>query len=425
MKKATIDINYLHRSIGRATEWYRNLNATERRTFWACFGGWALDALDVQIYSFIVPALIVLWHINNAQAGLMATSALVISAFGGWIAGMLADHIGRARLLMITIAWYAFFTFLSGLTNNFEQLLIVRGLQGLGFGGEWAAGSVLIGEVIRAQDRGKAVGTVQSAWAWGWGLAAILATIVFQTLPQVIAWRVLFFVGILPALLLFYIRRRVGEPAIFRAASTAASRHATLDIFGPKLLPTTILAAVLTTGAQGGYYAITTFLPTFLRTQLHLTVLNTGAYFAVIIVGSWLGYIVSAYLADAIGRRLNFFIYAIGSLVIVIVYTQSKISDATMFGLGFPLGFFASGIFSGMGPVLTELFPTSVRGAGQGFCYNFGRGIGAFFPTLVGMLSASIPLGAAIGVFAAISYAIVILAAVLLPETRRTQLLAN
>lgn len=425
MKKATIDVSYSHRSIGRAAEWYRNLDATERRTFWACFGGWALDALDVQIYSFIVPALIVLWHINNAQAGLMATSALVISAFGGWIAGMLADHIGRARLLMITIAWYAFFTFLSGLTNNFEQLLIVRGLQGLGFGGEWAAGSVLIGEVIRAQDRGKAVGTVQSAWAWGWGLAAILATIIFQVLPQVIAWRVLFFVGILPALLLFYIRTRVAEPAIFRAASTAGARHATLDIFGPKLLPTTILAAALTTGAQGGYYAITTFLPTFLRTQLHLTVLNTGAYLAVIIVGSWVGYIVGAYLADAIGRRLNFFIYAIGSLVIVIVYTQSKISDATMFGLGFPLGFFASGIFSGMGPVLTELFPTSVRGAGQGFCYNFGRGIGAFFPTLVGILSASIPLGAAIGMFAAISYAIVILAAVLLPETRGTQLVAN
>lgn len=425
MKKATIDVSYSHRSIGRAAEWYRNLDATERRTFWACFGGWALDALDVQIYSFIVPALIVLWHINNAQAGLMATSALVISAFGGWIAGMLADHIGRARLLMITIAWYAFFTFLSGLTNNFEQLLIVRGLQGLGFGGEWAAGSVLIGEVIRAQDRGKAVGTVQSAWAWGWGLAAILATIIFQVLPQVIAWRVLFFVGILPALLLFYIRTRVAEPAIFRAASTAGARHATLDIFGPKLLPTTILAAALTTGAQGGYYAITTFLPTFLRTQLHLTVLNTGAYLAVIIVGSWVGYIVGAYLADAIGRRLNFFIYAIGSLVIVIVYTQSKISDATMFGLGFPLGFFASGIFSGMGPVLTELFPTSVRGAGQGFCYNFGRGIGAFFPTLVGILSASIPLGAAIGMFAAISYAIVILAAVSLPETRGTRLVAN
>jgi MFS family permease len=149
-------------------DWYRELGMSERRTFWACFGGWALDAFDVQIYSFVVPALLAVWHITNAQAGLLATSALVISSFGGWVAGILADRIGRARLLMIMIAWFAFFTFLSGFTNNFTQLLVVRGLQGFGFGGEWAAGSVLMGEAIRAAHRGKAVGMVQSAWAWGW-----------------------------------------------------------------------------------------------------------------------------------------------------------------------------------------------------------------------------------------------------------------
>ena len=406
-------------------DWYRELDTAERRTFWACFGGWALDALDVQIYSFVVPALIALWHITNAQAGLLATSALVISAFGGWLAGMLADRVGRARLLMITVAWFAFFTFLSGFTQNFEQLLVVRGLQGLGFGGEWAAGSVLIGEVIRASDRGKAVGTVQSAWAWGWAAAAILATIIFQVLPQAIAWRALFFVGILPALLVFYIRSKVPEPKVFREAVGSTSRRGTFDIFRGELLPTTILGAVLATGAQGGYYAITTFLPTFLRTQRHLTVLGTGGYLAVIIVGSWLGYVTSAYLSDAIGRRKNFFIFAIGSLLIAIAYTQTEISDAMMLALGFPLGFFASGIFSGMGPVLTELFPTNVRGAGQGFCYNFGRGIAAFFPTLVGMLSASVTLGTAIGIFAAFAYAIVILAALVLPKTRGRELVAN
>jgi MFS family permease len=408
----------------RMLDWYRELGAAERRTFWACFGGWALDALDVQIYTFVVPALIAVWHITNAQAGLLATSALVISAFGGWIAGMFADRVGRARLLMIMVAWFAFFTILSGFTQNFEQLLVVRGFQGFGFGGEWAAGSVLIGEVVRGADRGKVVGTVQSAWAWGWGAAAILATVIFQVLPQEIAWRVLFFVGILPALLVFYIRAKVPEPAIFKAAQTE-KRRGTFDIFRSELLPTTILAAALATGAQGGYYAITTFLPTFLRNERHLTVLGTGGYLAVIIIGSWCGYIVGAYLADAIGRRKNFFIYAVGSLLIAIAYTQSEISDAMMLVLGFPLGFFASGIYSGMGPVLTELFPTSVRATGQGFCYNFGRGIGAFFPTLVGVLSAKVLLGTATGIFAAISYAIVIVAALALPETRGRELVAN
>jgi len=226
-------------------------------------------------------------------------------------------------------------------------------------------------------------------------------------------------------LLVFYIRTKVPEPEVFKEATQSAARRGTFDIFGPDLLAPTVLGAALATGAQGGYYAITTFLPTFLRTQRHLTVMSTGGYLAVIVVGSWFGYIVSAYLSDAIGRRKNFLIFAIGSLLIAIAYTQTQISNAMMLALGFPLGFFASGIFSGIGPVLTELFPTSTRGAGQGFCYNFGRGIGALFPTLVGLLSAKIALGTAIGIFAAISYAIVILAALALPETRGRELLAN
>ena len=172
-------------------------------------------------------------------------------------------------------------------------------------------------------------------------------------------------------------------------------------IFQRELLPTTILGAALSAGAQGGYYAITTFLPTFLRTERHLTVLGSGFYLAIIIIGSWCGYIASAYWSDMIGRRKNFFIFAIGSLVIAVAYTEMQISDSMMLVLGFPLGFFASGIFSGMGPLFTELFPTSVRGAGQGFCYNFGRGLGAFFPVLVGVVSASTGLGPAIGIFAA------------------------
>jgi MFS family permease len=406
-------------------DWYRQFGPDERRTFWACFGGWGLDALDVQIYSFVIPALIAVWHITKAEAGLLATSTLVISAFGGWIAGMFADRVGRARMLMIMVAWFAFFTFLSGFTQNFEQLLIVRGLQGFGFGGEWAAGSVLMGEVVRGADRGKAVGTVQSAWAIGWAAAAILATVIFQLFPQETAWRVLFFVGILPALLVFYIRSQIREPSIFRAAAEQAARPSPWAIFRPGLLLTTILGSALSAGAQGGYYAITTFLPTFLRTERHLTVLGSGLYLAVIIIGSWCGYIVSAYLCDWIGRRKNFFIYAIGSLVIAVAYTEIQISDSLMLVLGFPLGFFASGIFSGMGPVFTELFPTSLRGTGQGFCYNFGRGLGAFFPTLVGVVSASLGLGAAIGIFAAIAYSIVILAALALPETRGKELRAD
>ena len=154
--------------------------------------------------------------------------------------------------------------------------------------------------------------------------------------------------------------------------------------------------------------------------------MGSGLYLAVIIVGSFAGYLVSAYLADGIGRRNNFFVFAVGSLLIAIGYTQFQISDDLMLVLGFPLGFFASGIFSGMGPLFTELYPTAVRGTGQGFCYNVGRGIAASFPFLVGYIADNqvVSLGQAIGLFAGGAYALVILAALLLPETKGRALAA-
>jgi MFS family permease len=146
--------------------------------------------------------------------------------------------------------------------------------------------------------------------------------------------------------------------------------------------------------------------------------MGTGGYIAVIIIGSLIGYWVSAWLNDRIGRRANFILFAVCSVITVLAYTQLPITDAMMLFLGFPLGFFASGIFSGMGPFMTELFPTRMRGSGQGFSYNFGRGIAALNPLFVGMLSASLPLGQSIGIFAVIAYGILAMAALLLPETK-------
>ena len=154
------------------------------------------------------------------------------------------------------------------------------------------------------------------------------------------------------------------------------------------------------TGAQGGYYAVTTWLPTFLRTERKLSVLDSAGYLAVSIAGAFCGYLAGGYLADKIGRRLTFLVFAIGAGVVAVTYTMVPFGDAAMLVLGFPLGFFASGVFSAMGPFFTEHFPTRVRGVGQGFAYNLGRATGALFPTLVGLLSAQIPLGEAIGLFA-------------------------
>src|SRR5258707_4226332 len=200
------------------TGWYSELDPGERRTFWACFGGWMLDAMDVQIFSFAIPAIIAAFTITNADAGLIGTVTLLTSAFGGWFAGALADRFGRVRTLQITILWFAFFTLLCGFAQNYTQLLVFRALMGFGFGGEWAAGAVLMGEVIRAQHRGKAVGGVQSGWAIGWAIAAILSTLLFTYLPQDTAWRALFWIGLFPAFLVFFVRRFVDDPPVFKAA---------------------------------------------------------------------------------------------------------------------------------------------------------------------------------------------------------------
>src|SRR5271154_2837002 len=408
---------------------YRDMNAAERHTFWACASGWALDGMDFMIYPLVIGTIITLWKVDPGTAGLAGTVTLLASAVGGWLGGYVADRIGRVRTLQFTILWFSFFSLVCAIVQNFDQLLIARAVLGLGFGGEWAAGAVLMGEAIRPQYRGRAVGSVQSGWAVGWGLAVLSQAILFSWLPPDTAWRWMFAIGALPALLVFFLRRYVEEPAI--AAATLAKQNASgerpgiAEIFARPMLKTTVLASLAVTGCQGGYYAITFWVPRFLTNERKLSIVGSTGYLAALIIGSFIGYLTGAWLADRIGRRHLFLTLSIGAIAIVLLYTQLPLSNGILWLLGFPLGFFASGYFSGVGAFLTELYPTRLRGSGQGFCYNFGRGIGALFPFLVGALSASTSLADAIAIFAVAAYGVFFLAAYALPETRGRVLRAD
>jgi MFS family permease len=401
---------------------YRDMNLPERRTFWACAAGWALDGMDFMIYPLVIGTIIAMWKVDAGTAGLAGTVTLLASAIGGWLGGYLADRIGRVRTLQFTILWFSVFSLVCAFVQNFDQLLIARALLGLGFGGEWAAGAVLMGESIRAQYRGRAVGSVQSGWAVGWGLAVLSQAVLFSYLPPAMAWRWMFAIGALPALLVFFLRRYVEEPEI--AAATLAKQNASgerpglQEIFAGPILKTTLLASLAVTGCQGGYYAITFWVPRFLTTERKLSVVSSTGYLAALIIGSFIGYLVGAWLADKIGRRNLFLTFSIGAIAVVLLYTQIPLTNEVLWLLGFPLGFFASGYFSGVGAFLTELYPTRLRGSGQGFCYNFGRGIGALFPFLVGALSNSTSLANAIAIFAVAAYGVFFVAAYALPETR-------
>jgi MFS family permease len=403
--------------------WLRHTSATERRTLLAAAAGYGVDGFDYMIYTFIIPTLLAVWGMSKAEAGTIATASLLSSAIGGWGAGVLADRFGRVRILEITVLWFAVFTCLSGFTRSYAELLWTRGMQGFGFGGEWSVGSVLIAETIQARYRGRAAGLVQSSWAVGWGCAAIAYWGVYAILPAAHAWKLLFWMGILPGLLIVYIRRRVAEPPVFlemrRRAGGAPDGGNFLAIFHPQWLRTTLLASLLSAGMLGAYYSVSTWLPTFLATDRHLSVAGTAGYLLVMIGGSFLGYLASAWLSDALGRRRCILVFAVCGAVLVVAYVRIPIGGVRLLLLGGPLGFFNSGIFAGMGAYLAELYPGDLRGSGQGFAYDFfGRALGALCPALIGVLSARYVLGDLIGAMTAGAYAVVIIAALTLAETR-------
>ncbi len=409
--------------------WYHELSRPERRTFWACFTGWALDAMDAQIFSFLIPTLMAVWAISSSQAGYLGTAALIASGLGGWISGVLADRYGRVRIMQVTVIWFAVSTFIAGFVQSYEQMFVVRVLQGIGFGGEWGAGAVLMGEIIRPEHRGKAVGCVQSGYGVGWTLATVLSTVAFLWLPPEWAWRALLWVGVLPAFLVIFIRRFIEEPPVFQKAKAleaeAGSQPGFLAIFKPAILRTTVLASLLALGVIGAGSAIVPWLPTFMKTVRHLSVAGAGTNMVIVTIGSFLGFVGSAYLTDIVGRRRNFLIFSVMSWLLTLAYTYLPLGYWGLLGLGLPFGFFTVGAYSSLGPFFTELFPTAIRGAGQSFAYNFGKGVGALAVAGVGWLAQTMNLGEAIGAVSLGCYLLAIVATLLLPETRGLRLSAS
>ncbi len=410
--------------------WLFDLNPKERGAFAACAGGWALDAMDVQIYSFVIPALIATWGISRGQAGDAFSDECRAPELvpGGWFAGWFADRFeARVRTLQIAILWFAGFTFLSGLAQSFEQLFVARAIMGFGFGGEWAAGAVLLGETIRAEHRGKALGLMQAGWAVGWGAAALLYALFFShgglRRRSGIA-RLLFLIyGIAPALLVFFVRRYVVDAPVYLESKAKLAlnneKPSFLEIFRPPLLTVTFLGGLMGTGAQGSCVAPSPpgcrhFFARSESFRFWIPWVTWRSRSSARFAGIWR----EGCWRTGLGGGSRSWSSPSAAGAVAVVYTTVAFGNAAMLVLGFPLGFFSAGVFSAMGPFFTEHFPTRVRGIGQGFAYNIGRATGALFPALVGFLSAQMPLGHAIGLFAGVGYATMAVAAFLLPETR-------
>ncbi|MCL4793237.1 MAG: MFS transporter [Bryobacteraceae bacterium] len=394
-------------------------SAPRWRALWAAQLGFLLDAMDVLLYVFAIQTLKAEFGWSNAQAGLVSSATLIASAFGGIAAGWVSDRIGRRRTLIYTILLYSFASAGSATAGGLGALLAWRALVGLGLGGEWSAGATLVAEWWPAEHRGKAVSFMQSGWALGYIAAAGLSALI---LP-VFGWRALFLCGVLPALLTLWIRRHVAEPAIW-SASRGQPRGGFRDLFRHPLRKRTLDATMLATTVLFGYWGLFTWLPGFLSAPAAqggagLDVVRTSGFMIAMQVGAFFGYLAFGWLADRLGRRPAFAAYVAAAALVTPLYGLAPRwgGEAALMLLGPAVGFFGTGFFSLFGAMLAEIYPTQIRGLGQGFVYNFGRGLSALAPYAVGALGDREGLGAAL----ALNSAFFLAAAALvfrLPETR-------
>lgn len=405
----------------QAFDWYRAASTTQRRTFWGCLCGWTLDTFDNQVLTFLLPALMAAWHFSKADAGLIVTSSLLAASVGGWVSGILSDRHGRVRVLTWSIVWFTVFSVIAGLTNSYHQLLIVRALQGLGFGAEWAVGAALMAEVIDPAHRGKALGLVQSGFSIGWTLAAVVTGVLLAYLPASIAWRSAFWIGIVPALIVLQIRRFIPEPDMFREMKKAAGGAAVATWHSPfrkDVRRSSLLGALMVTGLQGGSYAIMIWLPTMLVQVRHLPAPAVALMVTMMSVGSFVGQVGFAYLNDFFGRRLTAIVYCFFSILLTGCYLLVPMNAWVLAVLGLPVGMGITGAFAGIGPMLSELFPTQIRTTCMGFSYNVGKSLGALSVALVGVVAERLGLVGAIALFCCIGYSCALVALAFLPETR-------
>jgi MFS family permease len=398
--------------------WYSSITHAQWKTLAAAQFGWMLDAMDVMLYAFALTAIRDEFRLTSAAAGAMASATLLASAFGGVLFGVLADRIGRARALVYSILTYSGFTALTATAGGIPTLLLWRSLVGIGLGGEWSAGSVLVAETWPAEHRGKAIGLMQSGWAIGYILAALLAAAV---LPRW-GWRPLFVVGIAPALLAGWVLWNVPEPERTGSEWARGRGGERAILWQSATLRRIGLASAVTSCVLFAYWGLFTWIPSYLASPVArggagLSLVQSAGWIVPMQVGAFFGYTLFGFLADRFGRRPVFLAFVWCAAVLVPVYGQWGRHPGALLAMGPLIGFFGHGYFSVFGAMLAELFPSAIRATAQGLCYNVGRAASALAPFTIGALADRFGIGSALAftsVFFLIGGALIFL----LPETR-------
>jgi len=401
-------------------------NTGQRRTLVAAALGWMLDAFDVMLYSLVVAHIMHDLHMSKQTAGLLNTLTLLASGAGGVLFGFVADRIGRRRALMLSILTYSICSFACGLATSVLILACLRFLLGLGMGGEWNTGATLVAETWPTHLRARALACVQSSWAIGYALAAMVAGVMLQRA----SWRYVFFVGVLPALVTFWIQKGVPESELWQQRRTSTQAESSpirfVDLFGSKYRRKTTTLLFMNMFGMFGWWGLFTWIPPYLSLPVEqggrgFGALNTTALLVFLnFVGMAPGYFTFGWVADRLGRRPSVILYTLLAAAIVPLYAAAR-EPAVLLVLGAIVAFFGTGFFSGSGIIGSELFPTDIRARALGFTYNGARAMSSIAPFTIGRIGQQHGLDSAFYVCAA-AFLLSTLTAIFIPETRGTEL---
>jgi MFS family permease len=376
----------------------RQATPDQRRTLLAAALGWMLDAFDAMLYALVLSHVMRDLGMSKKTAGSLYTLTLLASGIGGLLFGFLADRIGRKRALMLSILTYSICSFASGLSTSVLTLALFRFVLGLGMGGEWNTGATLVAETWPDHSRAKALALVQSSWAIGYALAALVAGVVLLYAN----WRIVFFVGIIPAIVTLWIRKRVPESRMWQdhQPTVSTSRTAALTaelprrssffvIFRAPYGKSTTCLLLLNFFGLFGWWGLFTWIPPYLSLPVTqggrgVGILRTTTLLVVLnLFGMFPGYISFGWVADRMGRRKSFVLYLFSAALLVPFYAAARAQSALLV-LGTIVAFFGTGFFSGSGLVGSELFPTHLRARALGFTYNGARALSCVAPWIIG-----------------------------------------
>jgi MFS family permease len=381
--------------------------------------GYAMDGFDLLILGFMLRTISSDLGLSPAQGASLVTATLVGAVLGGVGFGMLSDRLGRVRVLTWTIVVFAVFTGLCAFAQGYWDLLIYRGIAGLGLGGEFGIGMALVAEAWPASKRARASSYV----GLGWQCGVLAAALVTPLLLPVIGWRGLFAVGVFPAIIAYFIRASLHEPDVFVEKSKNRPKESALRLLvkDGETAKLSFGMIILCSVQNFGYYGVMIWLPNYLSTRFGFALTQSALWTCVTLAGMALGIFLFGHIADRIGRRPAFFGYMCGAAVIVLIY--SRLTDPIhLLIVGAVMGFFVNGMLGGYGALISELFPTAARATAQNVLFNIGRGIGGFGPVVVGAIASAYSFETAIAGLAAL-YLIDILAMwFLIPERRGVEL---